>query len=220
MTTSRLSIAFITAFFISLFCLCTENNTVNGGGSSTGNANTITGLLVEPNGITPASSCNIYLFPKDSIPSFSGTLQEKSVAYSTSDSNGRYILKNLPDGNYNLFCNDTDRQLSKLILGKSVSNNDSLYSGVDTLRYEKAFAGTVNNTEGIPTIAFIYGSPFITAINDTSGFFRFDGIPMESDLSVSFKATQQINGKQCQANYRITQLPDTALYVTITLECQ
>ena len=209
----------ILTFSIGLLLFSTCDRTVSGGGSSTGNANTIAGIILGPGGSSPAV-CYIHAYPSDSIPTRADNGTIASVAADTSDSNGNYLLENIPDGTYNLYCIDTSHYFSTLLTDKTLSNNKTLFTGPDTLRIQITLSGKVQNSSGLQTIAFVYGSPIFTAIDDTSGLFQLTGLPFDLDVPVSFSGTAPVDGKRCTAEYFVTQLPDTSRFVVITLDCE
>ncbi len=189
-----------------------------GGGSGTGNANTIAGILMRPGGSTPAQ-CNVYLYRADGIPVISDSVDTNIISLDSTNKEGRFVFRKIPDGMYNIFCIDTVASFSKLIFNVIAQNKDSLFTGIDTMRVNRELSGRVNNTQGIQTIAFIYGSPFITLISNASGFFTLSGLPSGDTTIVTFKALELVDAKTCQTEYKFTQLPDTTMYVTVSLEC-
>ncbi len=203
---------------ILLLLSCTPVNDA-GGGSSTGNANRIAGVCVEPDGTTPAS-CGVYLYRAEGMPVAGKAADTAIVSRTSTDSEGRYALADIPDGTYNLFFDDTVSSYSKLIVNKSISGNDSMYVGIDTLRFTASLSGRVENRNGLPAIAFIYGSPFFTSVNDTSGYFFMHDLPSGDSLTITFTASRPQSNINCLARYQFNQLPDTTMFITVVLECE
>jgi|WetSurMetagenome_2_1015567.scaffolds.fasta_scaffold206769_2 hypothetical protein len=203
-----------------LACVCsfTDTTSLSGGGSSTGNANTIAGILMKPDGKTPAG-CKVSLYRSDGIPVLFEGIDTSRISSDLTNNEGKFVLKDIPDGSYTIYCIDTTGIYSKLLFNATVKGRDSLFIGIVALRFATSIAGLVSNANGVQTIAFIYGSPIITSVDDTSGAFILRGIPSGDSAKVTFKALDQINGKSCQAEYRFSQLPDTALFVNISLQC-
>jgi hypothetical protein len=219
MKRARRLIALLAAITALLRCDSGTTDPLAGGGSGTGNANTIAGVLVKPNG-KPPLMCNVSCYRADIIPDTWTTADSNGVISRDSTNNdGRFILRNIPAGRYNIFCADSIESFSKLIFNASVKQKDSIFIGVDTLRVNKDFSGIVNNANGVQTIAFIYGSPFITSIKGTSGAFYMNNLPSGDSILVTFKALEPINGKNCTAEYLFGHLPDTTLFVSISLKC-
>jgi hypothetical protein len=211
--------SFVVCLLFLLGIQCTNTDTIAGGGSNTGNANVIAGHLVEPDGITPAQ-CVVYLYPSDRIPVLP-SIEDTNFTYRDStDNKGRFIFVNVPPGNYNIYCEDKVSYISKIIFGTIINVNDSVSIGIDTLRYKTSLSGNVLNGAGRETIAFIPGSPLIATVNDTSGYFLLNDIPSGDSLNVLFKSLNPPSGIQCNAEYQVSQLPDTTMFITIELECK
>ena len=142
------------------------------------------------------------------------------ISTTATDAEGRFSFSRIEDGTYNIYCTDSTGLFSTLVTDKSIVGNDSFFIGENTLRPNGTIEGQVINAPpGETAIAFIYGSPIITEVNDTSGLFFLRNLPTGTPLSINFITLKTIDGKRCEAQYQYTTLPDTTRFITVTLEC-
>ena len=203
-------------FLISWLFTCTQPDDVAGGGSSTGNANTIAGIVKNPDG-TRAASCDVLLYHSYN---FEQSFDTAVVSRTATDTAGAYTFSNVEDGYYDIYCTSRDSSFSKVLYFFNVSNNDSLFAGIQTLRTETAISGTVENATGTKTVVKVSGTPLFTEIDTSSGWFYIDGLPSVDTVGIICNTLEPVNGQNCYSYSEYRLSADTTIAVTIKLICK
>jgi hypothetical protein len=202
---------------ILIMLLCFIRCNLNGGGSNTGNAR-VSGLLLNPSGdCVPHGVVSLYY--SDAIPQLPDSGLTQEICRDTSDSAGRYYLAAIDSGSYNILCQDSAGSLKALLYNIQVRQRDSLFDTI-VMQGTTTLAGKVTNPQPPLTICYVPGSPYIALVNDTSGVFRLNSIPL-GPYPVIFQNMNVIDSvARCSYTYTLGQLPDTSVVVTVTLICR
>jgi hypothetical protein len=99
---------------MSVFVLlrCSGNGNLAGAGSET--TNSLMGVIYQA-GLKPVPNAHVHLFPSDYDAVKDGNLQKKLA--DTTDNQGRYLFKNLPEGTYVILARSNTENTSALVTG-------------------------------------------------------------------------------------------------------
>ncbi|MBF0431011.1 MAG: DUF2341 domain-containing protein [Fibrobacteria bacterium] len=204
---------YLSACFI--FWHCSEN--IAGGGSETGNGNTIAGVIVNENGeIIQNARVSLYpdnyqAYQEDSLPETWQTL---------TDEQGTYRLPNITSGSYNIVTRHPDKPLSSLLQNLLVNTTDlNKLIQVDTTILKKSgtIKVTIPDSLNIPDAYFYIPGTDVSVHIDSAGLknktIELNSVPAAIYQDIRFSKNRETDTTTTVFE-NITVLSDSTIHIS------